>query len=135
MPKKPARVLRYAEQLTYENVLDLEAFCYQQLERLQDQVGETGELSFAMRALSRYVSTSVVMLEYLLKTDPAERTEWEKAAIVREWQHLRATAHPFNHREDFDWDYWWNPLEHYDATGEAAFRARIAAAAEEVGRS
>ncbi|WP_371621486.1 hypothetical protein OG245_00145 [Streptomyces sp. NBC_01116] len=75
------------------------------------------------------------MLEYLLKTDPAERAEREKAAIVREWQQLRATAHPFNHREDFDWDYWWNPLEHYDATGEAAFRARIAAAAEEVGRS
>ncbi|MEU2489611.1 hypothetical protein ACN6K8_001551 [[Kitasatospora] papulosa] len=131
MSEKPAPVLRYAEQLTYENVRDLEAFCYQQLERLHGQVGETGELSFAMGALSRYVSNSAGLLEHLLKTDPADRVDWQKAAIVREWQQLRATAHPFNHRDGFDWDRWWTHLEHHDAADEAAFRGRIAATDEE----
>ncbi|MFJ1774960.1 hypothetical protein ACIOFQ_32745 [[Kitasatospora] papulosa] len=134
MSEKPAPVLRFAEQLTYENVRDLEAFCYQQLERLHGQAGETGELSFAMGALSRYVSTSAGMLEHLLKTDPAARTQWQKAAILREWQQLRATAHPFNHRDGFDWDRWWTHLEHYDAADEGAFRAGIAAVAEEAVR-
>ncbi|MFD7972850.1 hypothetical protein [Streptomyces clavifer] len=135
MPEKPAPALRYAEQLTYENVRDLETFCYQQLERLHEQVGATGELTFALEALSIYVSNSVGLLEHLLKTDPAGRADWQKAAIVREWQQLRATAHPFNHRDGFDWDRWWTNLEHYDAAGEAAFRARIAAADEEAIRA
>ncbi|MER5556715.1 hypothetical protein ABT001_34550 [Streptomyces sp. NPDC002793] len=108
MPEKPAPALRYAEQLTYENVRDLETFCYQQLERLHEQVGETGELSFALEALSIYVSTSAGMLEHLLKTDPAVRTDWHR---------------------------WWTHLEHHDAAGEADFRAGIVTVAEEAGRS
>ncbi|MFJ8752940.1 hypothetical protein ACIREO_26925 [Streptomyces sp. NPDC102441] len=89
-----------------------------------------------MGALSRYVSASASagMLENLLKTDPAERTESQTVAIVREWQQLRATAHPFNHCDGFDWDRWWNSLQHYDAAGEAAFRARVTAAVEKAGR-
>lgn len=100
------RTLTYAEGLRPEGVGALETFLNIQLGRVYEEVGETGETSFAMRSLLRLVCDSAGLLLTLLAMERPET--WQRAAIVREWQRLRSTAHEFNHCEGFDHDRWWN---------------------------
>ncbi|MFG2756760.1 hypothetical protein [Streptomyces wuyuanensis] len=117
------RTLTYAEDLTPEDVRALEAFLYVQLERVCDGVGETGETSFAMRSLLRLISDSAGFLRTLIA---AERPNtWQRAAIVREWQRLRSTAHEFNHCDGYDHGRWWHQVRHFDARDQAAEQNRI----------
>ncbi|WP_432180552.1 hypothetical protein [Streptomyces sp. NBC_00063] len=81
-------------------------------------MGETGETSFAIRSLLILVSDSAGFLHALLRLERPD--PWQRAAIVREWQRLRSTAHPFNHCDGFDCDRWWNQVRHYEATDERA---------------
>ncbi|MGW2839116.1 hypothetical protein ACWCWD_15115 [Streptomyces sp. NPDC001493] len=117
------RNLTYAADLTHEDVTALETFLNTQLGRVYDLNGETGETSFAMRSLLILVSDSAGFLHTLLRLEQPD--SWQRAAIVREWQRLRSTAHPFNHCEGFDHDRWWNQVRHYDATDESAEQERI----------
>ncbi|MFD9288337.1 hypothetical protein ACFWBV_08495 [Streptomyces sp. NPDC060030] len=115
--------LTYAADLTREDVTALETFLNAQLGRVSEVVGETGETSFAMQSLLILVSDSAGFLDVLLRLEQPDL--WQRAAIVREWQRLRSTAHPFNHCEGFDHDRWWNQVRHYDATDERAEQGRI----------
>ncbi|MFG2851788.1 hypothetical protein ACGFZ9_14100 [Streptomyces mirabilis] len=117
------RTLDYAADLTREDVCALEAFLDAQLGRVYEEVGETGETSFAMRSLLILVSDSAGLLHVLLRVKCPE--PWQRAAIVREWQRLRSTAHTFNHRDGYDHDRWWNQVRHYDAADETAEQERI----------
>ncbi|MFE5588364.1 hypothetical protein [Kitasatospora sp. NPDC056531] len=117
------RTLTFAEDLRSEDVRALETFLNVQLGRVYEEVGETGETSFAMRSLLRLVCDSAGLLYTLLAVDRPER--WQRAAIVREWQRLRSTAHEFNHREGYDHDRWWNQVRHFDASDESAEQDRI----------
>ncbi|MET7843724.1 hypothetical protein ABZT45_35010 [Streptomyces sp. NPDC005356] len=65
-------------------------------------MGETGESSFAIRSLLILVSDWAGFLHALLRLERPD--SWQRAAIVREWQPLRGTAHPFNHCDGFDRD-------------------------------
>lgn len=121
--------LAYAADLTREDVTVLEAFLNTQLGRVYELVGETGETSFAMQSLLILVSDSAGFLHALLRLEQPD--SWQRAAIVREWQRLRSTAHPFNHCEGFDHDRWWNQVRHYDATDERAEQERISRFADE----
>lgn len=117
------RALAYAADLTHEDVRALETFINTQLNRVCEEVGETGETSFAMRSLLILVSDSAGFLHALLRLERPD--PWQRAAIVREWQRLRGTAHSFNHCDGFDHDRWWNQVRHYDATDEGAEQERI----------
>lgn len=107
----------------------METFLNTQLGRVYEVVGETGETSFAMQSLLILVSDSAGFLHGLLRLEQPD--SWQRAAIVREWQRLRSTAHPFNHCEEFNYDRWWNQVQHYDATDERAERERIIRLADE----
>ncbi|MGW6454383.1 hypothetical protein ACWF94_00390 [Streptomyces sp. NPDC055078] len=117
------RTLTYAADLTRDDVIALEAFLNTQLGRVYEVVGKTGETSFAMQSLLILVSDSAGFLHTLLRLGRPD--PWQRAAIVREWQRLRSTAHPFNHCDGFDHDRWWNQVRHYDATDERAEQKRI----------
>ncbi|MEU5811525.1 hypothetical protein [Streptomyces sp. NPDC047718] len=117
------RTLTYAEDLKPEDVRTLETFLNVQLGRVYEEVGETGETSFAMRSLLRLGSDSAGLLYTLLTVERPEA--WQRAAIVREWQRLRSTAHEFNHCEGYDHDRWWNQVRHFDASDETAEQDRI----------
>ncbi len=117
------RTLIYAEDLKPEDVRALETFLNVQLGRVYEEVGEAGETSFAMRALLRLVCDSAGLLYTLLTVEQPER--WQRAAIVREWQRLRSTAHEFNHCEGYDHDRWWNQVRHFDTSDETAEQDRI----------
>ncbi|MFH9663413.1 hypothetical protein ACH4NF_34670 [Streptomyces sp. NPDC017248] len=117
------RTLTYAEDLRPEDVRALEAFLNIQLGRVYEEVGETGEMSFAMRSLLILVCDSAGLLYTLLAVERPER--WQRAAIVREWQRLRSTAREFNHREGYDHERWWNQVRHFDASDETAEQDRI----------
>lgn len=108
------RALIYAEDLRPEDVHALETFLNVQLGRVYEEVGETGETSFAMRSLLILVCDSAGLLHTLLAVERPET--WQRAAIVREWQRLRSTAHEFNHCEGYDHDRWWNQVRHFDAS-------------------
>ncbi|GGV71538.1 hypothetical protein GCM10010294_31020 [Streptomyces griseoloalbus] len=120
---KSERTLTYAAELTREDIIALETFLNTQLGRVYEAVGRTGETSFAMQSLLILVSDSAGFLHTLLRLERPD--PWQRAAIVREWQRLRSTAHPFNHCDGFDHDRWWNEVRHYDATDERAERERI----------
>ncbi|MCF4136690.1 hypothetical protein L1856_07125 [Streptomyces sp. Tue 6430] len=81
------RALIYAEDLRPEDVHALETFLSVQLGRVYEEVGETGETSFAMRSLLILVCDSAGLLHTLLAVERPET--WQRAAIVREWQRLR----------------------------------------------
>lgn len=98
------RTLVYAEDLRPEDVHALETFLNVQLGRVYEEVCETGETSFAMRSLLILVCDSAGLLHTLLAVERPET--WQRAAIVREWQRLRSTAHEFNHCEGYDHDRW-----------------------------
>ncbi|AGJ59516.1 MULTISPECIES: hypothetical protein [Streptomyces] len=117
------RTLIYAEDLRPEDVRGLETFLNVQLGRVYEEVGETGEASFAMRSLLRLVCDSAGLLYTLLAVERPET--WQRAAIVREWQRLRSTAHEFNHCEGYDHDRWWNQVRHFDGSDETAEQDRI----------
>ncbi|MFD4033284.1 hypothetical protein ACFWVP_22915 [Streptomyces sp. NPDC058637] len=112
------RTLTYAAHLTREDVSALETFLITQLVRVHEEVGETGEASFAMQSLLSLFSDSAGFLHALLRLKQPD--EWQRAAIVREWQRLRGAAHPFNHRAGFDHDRWWKQVHHYDASDVTA---------------
>jgi hypothetical protein len=116
------RTLTYAAYVTREDVRALETFLNTQLGRVSEEVGETGETSFAIRSLFILVSDSAGFLHALLRLERPD--PWQRAAIVREWQRLRSTAHPFNHCDGFDRDRWWKQVRHYDATDEGAEQER-----------
>lgn len=101
----------------------LETLLNVRLGRGYEEAGETGERSFAMRSLLRLVCDSAGFLSTLLAVERPER--WQRAAIVREWQRLRSTAHEFNHCEGYDHDRWWNQVRHFDASDETAEKDRI----------
>lgn len=122
------RTLTYAEELTSEDIRALEAFLNAQLGRVYEEVGETGEISFAMRALLILVSDSTGLLCTLLRVERPDK--WQRAMIVREWQRLRSTAKDFNHCEGYDYGRWWNQVQHFDAADEAAEQERIGRFAE-----
>ncbi|MFB7915883.1 hypothetical protein [Streptomyces sp. NPDC056061] len=117
------RTLIYAEDLRPEDVRALETFLNVQLGRVYEGVGETGETSFAMRSLLILVCGSAELLYTLLAVERPQT--WQRAAIVREWQRLRSTAHEFNHCEGYDHDHWWNQVRHFDASDETAEQDRI----------
>ncbi|MEU3774201.1 hypothetical protein AB0F11_13525 [Streptomyces sp. NPDC032472] len=117
------RTLNYAADLTREDVCALEAFLNAQLARMYEEVGETGETSFAMGSLLILVSDSAGLLDVLLRVEGPE--PWQRAAIVREWQRLRSTAHAFNHCDGYDHDRWWKQVPHYDTDDETAEQERI----------
>ncbi|MFB6782489.1 hypothetical protein ACFCX0_35150 [Streptomyces sp. NPDC056352] len=117
------RTLIYAEDLRPEDVHALETFLNAQLGRVYEEVGETGETSFAMRSLLILVCDSAGLLHTLLVVERPEA--WQRAAIVREWQRLRSTAHEFNHCEGYDHDRWWNQVRHFDASDETNEQDRI----------
>ncbi|MFB0617836.1 hypothetical protein [Streptomyces sp. AGS-58] len=117
------RTLTYAEDLRPEDVRALETFLNVQLGRVYEEVGETGETSFAMRSLLRLVGDSAGLLYTLLTVERPET--WQRAAIVREWQRLRSTAHEFNHCDGYDHNRWWNQVRHFDASDETAEQDRI----------
>ncbi|CAL9636429.1 hypothetical protein SUDANB120_06219 (plasmid) [Streptomyces sp. enrichment culture] len=117
------RTLTYAEDLRPEDVRALETFLNVQLGRVYEEVGKTGEASFAMRSLLILVCDSAGLLYTLLAVERPQA--WQRAAIVREWQRLRSTAHEFNHCEGYDHDRWWNQVRHFDASDEAAEQDRI----------
>ncbi|MEU9271765.1 hypothetical protein AB0E04_41070 [Streptomyces sp. NPDC048251] len=117
------RPLTYAEDLRPEDVHALETFLNVQLGRVYEEVGESGETSFAMRSLLILVCDSAGLLHTLLAVEQPEM--WQRAAIVREWQRLRSTAHEFNHCEGYDHDRWWNQVRHFDAADETAEQDRI----------
>lgn len=116
------RTLLYAVDLTREDVNALEVFLNTQLGRVYEEVGETGETSFAMRSLLVLVSDSAGFLHVLLRLERPDLGQ--RAAIVREWQRLRSTAHRFNHCDGFDHDRWWKEVRHYDAADESAEQER-----------
>ncbi|MEV6421046.1 hypothetical protein [Streptomyces sp. NPDC051662] len=117
------RTLIYAEDLRPEDVRALETFLNVQLGRVYEEVGETGETSFAMRSLLILVCDSATLLYTLLAVERPQM--WQRAAIVWEWQRLRSTAHEFNHCEGYDHDRWWNQVGHFDASDETAEQDRI----------
>ncbi|MGW5639922.1 hypothetical protein [Streptomyces sp. NPDC003832] len=117
------RTLIYAEGLRPEDVHALETFLNVQLGRVYEEAGETGETSFAMRSLLILVCDSAGLLHTLLAVERPET--WQRAAIVREWQRLRSTAHEFNHCEGYDHDRWWNQVRHFDASDETNEQDRI----------
>ncbi|WGD42854.1 hypothetical protein [Streptomyces cathayae] len=117
------RTLTYAEDLRLEDVRALETFLNVQLGRVYEEVGETGETSFAMQSLLILVCDSAGLLYALLAVERPET--WQRAAIVREWQRLRSTAHAFNHCEGYDHDRWWNQVRYFDASDETAEHDRI----------
>ncbi|GAA3791957.1 hypothetical protein ACFS5L_06750 [Streptomyces phyllanthi] len=117
------RTLTYAEDLRPEDVRALETFLNAQLGRVYEEVGETGETSFAMRSLLRLVCDSAGLLHELLVVERPER--WQRATIVREWQRLRSTAHEFNHCEGYVHGRWWNQVRHFNASDETAEQDRI----------
>ncbi|MEU0964195.1 hypothetical protein ABZ357_01670 [Streptomyces sp. NPDC005917] len=119
----PEHTLTYAVDLTPENVRALEAFLNAQLGRVSEEVGETGETSFAMRSLLILVCDSAGFLHQLLTVERPE--PWQRTAIVREWQRLRSTAFDFNHCDGYDYERWWKQIRHYDAADEAAEQERI----------
>ncbi|GAA2463376.1 hypothetical protein [Streptomyces lavendulocolor] len=124
MTKPPSeRTLTYAEDLRPEDVRALEMFLNVQLGRVHKEVGETGEMSFAIRSLLILVCDSAGLLYTLLAVERPQT--WQRAAIVREWQRLRSTAHEFNHCEGYDHDRWWNQVRHFDASDETAEQYRI----------
>ncbi|MGW2352789.1 hypothetical protein [Actinacidiphila glaucinigra] len=123
IPKPSERALTYAEEVTLEDVSALETFLYVQLKRVCEEVGETGETSFAMRSLLILISDSAGFLRTLITVERPEM--WQRAAIVREWQRLRSAAHDFNHCEGYDHDRWWRQLRHFNARDEATERDRI----------
>ncbi|MFI6857304.1 hypothetical protein [Streptomyces sp. NPDC050416] len=113
----------YAEDLTHEDVTALETFLNTHLGRVYDEVGPTGEISFAMRSLLILVSDSAGFLHSLLRVKQPEA--WQRAAIVREWQRLRSTAADFNHCDGYDHDRWSDQVRHYNPADEAAEQERI----------
>ncbi|MFD9484161.1 hypothetical protein [Streptomyces sp. NPDC059991] len=117
------RTLSYAGDLTREDVIALEAFLNTHLGRVYEDGGETGETSFAIRSLLILVSDSAGFLHTLLRLERPD--PWQRAGIVREWQRLRSTAHPFNNCDGFDHDRWWNQVRHYCASEESAEQERI----------
>ncbi|MER5471468.1 hypothetical protein ABZX90_06165 [Streptomyces sp. NPDC002935] len=117
------RALVFAADLTREDVRAMEAFLNAQLGRVYEEVGETGETSFAMRSLLILVSDSAGLLDMLLRVERPE--PWQRAAIVREWRRLRSTAHDFNHCVGYNHDRWWNQVRHYDSADETAEQERI----------
>ncbi|MFC9854507.1 hypothetical protein ACIGW5_06490 [Streptomyces prasinus] len=123
------RTLTYAADLTCEDAVALETFLNTELGRVYEVVGETGETSFAMQSLLILVSDSAGFLHTLLRLEQPD--SWQRTAIVREWQRLRSTAHPFNHCDGFDHDRWWHQVRHYDATDERAEQERILRFADE----
>lgn len=72
------RTLTYAEDLRPEDVRALETFLNVQLGRVHEEVGETGETSFAMRSLLHLVCDSAGLLHTLLAVERPER--WQRAA-------------------------------------------------------
>ncbi|MGW4894017.1 hypothetical protein ACWEQL_17365 [Kitasatospora sp. NPDC004240] len=68
----PERTFTYAEDLGPEDVRALETFLNVQLGRVYDEVGRTGETSFAMRSLLRLVSDSAGHLYALLTVERPE---------------------------------------------------------------
>ncbi|MFB7754670.1 hypothetical protein ACFC18_34495 [Streptomyces sp. NPDC056121] len=122
MSPQSDRTLTYAAHVTREDVRALEMFLNTQLDRVSEEVGETGETSLAMRSLLILVSDSVGLLQALLRL--GRRDPWPRAAIVREWQRRHSTAHPFNHCDGFDRDPWWKQVRHYEATDERAEQER-----------
>jgi hypothetical protein len=120
--------LTYAEELTPEDIRALEAFLNAQLGRVYEKVGETGEISFAMRALLILVSDSAGLLDTLITVERPDK--WQRVMIVREWQRLRSTAKDFNHCEGYDHGRWWNQVQHFDAADEAAEQERMRRFAE-----
>lgn len=113
----------YAEEITPEDVRSLEAFLYEQWDRVYEEVGETGETSFAMRSLLRLISDSAGHLHALVTVEHLDA--WQQAAVVREWQRLRSTAHEFNHRDGYDHGRWWHQVRHFDARTEGAEQDRV----------
>jgi hypothetical protein len=115
--------LTHAEDLGPEDVRALEAFLDVQLGRVYEEVGETGETSFAMRSLLILVCDSAELLYTLLAVERPE--SWQRAAIVREWQRLRSTAYEFNHCEGYDHERWCSQVRHFDASEETVEQDRI----------
>ncbi|MBC6465624.1 hypothetical protein HKK74_08965 [Actinomadura alba] len=122
------RTITYAEDLTPEDIRGLETFLNVQLGQVYEEVGETGEISFAMRALLRLVSDSAGLLDTLLRVERPDT--WQRAMIVREWQRLRSTASDFNHCDGYDHGRWWYQVRHFDAADEAAEQEQIRQFAE-----
>ncbi|MFF1969304.1 hypothetical protein ACFVW5_37870 [Streptomyces sp. NPDC058232] len=123
MPQPSGRALTYAEEITPEDIRALEAFLYVQWDRVYEEVGQTGETAFAMRSLLRLISDSAGFLHTLITVERPDA--WQRAAIVREWQRLRSTAHEFNHCDGYDHGRWWHQVQHFDARDEASEQDRI----------
>jgi hypothetical protein len=117
------RRLTFAEDLTPEDVHELEAFLNVHLGRVYDEVGPSGEISFALRALLILVSDSSGMLASLLKVEDPDT--WQRTVIVREWSRLRGTAMDFNHCDGYNHALWWEPIRHYNAADMADEQSRI----------
>lgn len=117
------RRLTFAEDLTPEDVHELEAFLNVHLGRVYDKVGPSGEISFSLRALLILVSDSAAMLAALVKVEDPDT--WKRTAIVREWSRLRGTAMDFNHCDGYNHALWWEPIRHYNAADEADEQIRI----------
>ncbi|MEU3551647.1 hypothetical protein [Streptomyces longwoodensis] len=123
VPQPSGPTLTYAEEITPEDVRSLEAFLNAEWDRVYEQVGETGETAFAMRSLLRLISDSAGFLLALVTVECPDA--WQRAAIVREWQRLRSTAHEFNHCDGYDHGRWWHQVQHFDAHAEAAEEDRL----------
>lgn len=123
MNPPPEHPLVYAVDLTREDIHAMEAFLNDQLGRVYEEVGETGEISFAIRSLIILVSNSAGFLDVLLRVGCPE--PWQRDAIVREWGQLRAVAHDFNHCVGYNHDRWWDQVPHYDSADEIAEKERI----------
>lgn len=76
-----------------------------------------------MRSLLTLVCDSAGLLHTLLAVERPKT--WQRAAIVREWQRLRSTAHEFNHCEGYEHDRWWNRVRRFDASDETNEQDRI----------
>ncbi|MDX3087375.1 MULTISPECIES: hypothetical protein [Streptomyces] len=124
MPNLPnERRIAFAKDLTAEDVNELEAFLRVHVGRVYDEVGPSGEISFALRVLLFLVSDSAGMLSALLKVEGPDT--WQRSVIVREWSRLRGTAMDFNHCDGYNHALWWEPIRHYDAADEAEEQSRI----------
>ncbi|WP_405594115.1 hypothetical protein OG741_01050 [Streptomyces sp. NBC_01410] len=123
MSAEPERAVRYADDITRDDVLALEAFIYARLRPVQDAVGETGDTFCALRSLEILVCDSAGILLALLKEN--ERSHEQRLTILREWNRLRSTASWWDYRDGYDTKCW-NRVNHVDAVAEAAHHAEIA---------
>ncbi|WP_438303563.1 hypothetical protein ACSHXN_21845 [Streptomyces sp. HUAS TT11] len=115
--------LTFAENLTPDDVHELEAFLMVHLGRVHDEVGSSGEISFALRALLILISDSAGTLTALLGLENPDA--WQRSMIVGEWRRLRGTAMDFNHCDGYNHALWWNPIRHCNAADEADEQGRI----------